>query len=132
MAKSHVSVADFPQCPMSIVTAFSALSVVVACHQALCRMSNLRNAHVALSMLGVKGHNAPIQAAQPAPALRRGLEEASEEGVMTNDSTAPSVGKTGCKHTFWVGYVYHSHPPLSRTLPYLALLLLLPSPPEDG
>ena len=27
-----------------------------ACHQALCRMSNLRNAHVALSILGVKGH----------------------------------------------------------------------------
>ena len=28
----------------------------VACHYALCHMSNLRNAHVDLSILGVKGH----------------------------------------------------------------------------
>ena len=28
----------------------------VACHLALCHMSNLRNAHVALSVLGVWGH----------------------------------------------------------------------------
>ena len=29
----------------------------VACHYALCRMLNLRNAHVALLILGVKGHS---------------------------------------------------------------------------
>ena len=28
----------------------------VACHYALCHMWNLRNAHVALSILGLKGH----------------------------------------------------------------------------
>ena len=28
----------------------------VACHYALCHMSNLRNAHVTLSNLGIKGH----------------------------------------------------------------------------
>ena len=27
------------------------------CHYAICRMSNLRNTHVALSILGVKGHD---------------------------------------------------------------------------
>ena len=29
---------------------------LVACHYSLCRMSNLRYAHVALAILGVKGH----------------------------------------------------------------------------
>ena len=49
------------KCPMSLdTTSLPPPSPDVACHQALCRMSNLRNAHVALSVLGVKGHSGAV------------------------------------------------------------------------
>ena len=38
----------------------SICTTYVACHTVLCRMSNLRKAHVALSILGVKGHPPPL------------------------------------------------------------------------
>ena len=44
--------------------------------KAPCRMSILRNAHVALSNLGVKGHTRPaFTNTLPLPALGRGVEE---------------------------------------------------------
>ena len=59
---SHISVAYFPQCHMSnsrndYVPFYYIFSPHVSCHYVLCRMSNLRNAHVALSILGVKVHH---------------------------------------------------------------------------
>ena len=53
---------------MSQVTlSFTPLLSPVVCHHDLCRMSNLRNAHVALSILGVKGHTGEkrVQLRQP-------------------------------------------------------------------
>ena len=45
-------------CPMSLHSPPSP-PPHVACHLALCRMSSLRNAHVALSILGFRGHTGP-------------------------------------------------------------------------
>ena len=61
MALSHVSVAYFPKCHMSNlrndhVKYHFIFSPHVTCHWALCRIPNL-NAHVPLSILGVKGHS---------------------------------------------------------------------------
>ena len=48
---SHVESKEITMSHVTIVLA------PVACHYTLCRMSNLRNAHVALLILGVKGHS---------------------------------------------------------------------------
>ena len=57
----RISVASFLQCPMSKIRQGSVsyhfiFTPHVACHSALCRMVNLRNPIVALSISGVKGH----------------------------------------------------------------------------
>ena len=58
---SYVSVTYFPQYHMSnsrddYLPCHYTLSPHVICLQVLCRMSNLRNDYVALSILGVKDH----------------------------------------------------------------------------
>ena len=58
---SHVSVSYFPQSHMSNLRNDCVPCYNIVSHmphvttKALCRVSNLRNAHIALSILGVKG-----------------------------------------------------------------------------
>ena len=58
MAMSHVSLTYLPQYHMSNRLFCMSLYFYlhIACHLALCRMSNLINALVVLSILGVNGH----------------------------------------------------------------------------
>ena len=75
-AMSHVSVAYFPQCHMSnlrndYVPCHYISKPHVACHYVPCPMSNLRNYHVALSILGVRGHCPE----SPAPGRSGGLHQ---------------------------------------------------------